>query len=112
VPSVSLEKISQRKLNLTRATVTKQSAKLIPYRRNTLTKERRWPQRIIIASHQSAGRIREIGMVEEIEDLRTKLNRTGLSHPRVLEDLKIYLRKTRTAQNVPACIAEYSVAGI
>ena len=30
----------------------------------------------------------------------------------VLKDGKIYLRKPRTAQNVPACIAENSVAGI
>ena len=109
---VSLEKISQGKLNLTRATITQQSAKLIPHCRDTLTEERRWPKRIIIASNQPAGRVGEIRMVKEVEDLRTKLNRTSLRHPRVLEDRKIYLCKTRSAQNIPASIAENSVAGI
>ena len=97
---------------MTRAAETKQSAKLIPDGRNTLTEERCWPQRVIIASNQAAGGIGEVCPVKNIEDLRTKLERTGLRQPRILKDRKIYLGKTRTAQNVSARIAENSVAGI
>ena len=72
------EDVSRRKLNLTRAAETEQSAKLIPDGRNTLTEECRWPQRVIIAPNQTAGRIGEICPVKEIEDLHTKLERSIL----------------------------------
>ena len=97
---------------MTRAAETEQAAKLIPDGRNTLTEERRWPQRVTIAPHHPAGRIREICLVKEIEDLRTKLERTSLRQPRILEDGKIYLGEIRPAQKVAARIAKDSVAGI
>ena len=106
------EDVSRRKLNLTRAAETEQSAKLIPDGRNTLTEECRWPQRVIIAPNQTAGRIGKICLVKKIEDLHPKLERSTLRQPRILKDRKIYLGKTRPAQKVAARIAEDSVAGI
>ena len=109
---VSSENVSRRKLNLTGAAGTEQSAKLIPDGRNTLTEECRRPDRVIIAPNQSAGRVGEICAVKKIEDLRTKLERSILCQPRILKDRKIYLGKTRPTQNVATRIAEDSVAGI
>jgi hypothetical protein len=57
------EDVSRRKLNLKRAPETEQSTKLIPDGRNTLTEECRWPQRVIIAPNQTAGRIGEICLI-------------------------------------------------
>src|SRR5258707_3216531 len=106
------EDVTRRKLNLTRAAETEQSAKLIPDGRNTLTKECRWPQRVIIASNQTAGRIGEVCLVKKVEDLHPKLQRRLLRQPRILKDRTIYPGKTRPAQKVAGSITEDSVAGI
>ena len=80
------EDVSRRELNLTRTAETEQSAKLIPDGRNTLTKECGWPQRVIIAPHQTAGRIGEVCFVKKIEDLYPQLERRLLRQPRILKD--------------------------